>query len=104
MSRKTYTYKQFKYKDKTYKFKETLKIVIDNFICYDLKTIKGELSIPSINDGYTGDEITKPEKTIREYLTYVFDNYLTKKDDELNDAENHYKKQWLELIDFKKSK
>lgn len=104
MSRKTYTYKQFKYKDKTYKFKEPLKIVIDNFLTYDLKTVKGELSILSINDGYTGDEIIKPEKTIKEYLTYVFDNYLVKKDDELNDAENHYKKQWLEIIDFKKSK
>ena len=104
MSRTTYTYKQFKYKDKTYKFKEPLKIVIDNFLGYDLKTTFGELFIPSIPDGYTGAEITKPEKTIREYLTYTFEEYLTKKDDELNDAENAFKNKWLSLIDFKKSK
>ena len=41
--------KKFKYKDVTYKFKEPLKIVIDNFICHDLKTIKGE--ILDINKG-----------------------------------------------------
>lgn len=102
--RKTYTLKQFKYKDKTYKFKEPLKIVIDNFLAYDLKTTYGELTIPSIVDGYTAKEITKPEKAIREYLTYIFDNYLTKKDDELTPSENIYKNKVLNLINFAKSK
>jgi hypothetical protein len=98
MSRKTYTYKTFKYKYKTYKFKEPLKIVIDNFLGYDLKTMCGELSIPSIFDGYTGAEITKPEKTIREYLTHVFDEYLSKKDEDLSEADKTYKKKWLSML------
>lgn len=102
--KKTYTLKQFKYKDKTYKFKEPLKIIIDNYIAYDLKTIYSELTIPIINDGYSGKLITKPDKTIREYLTYVFDNYLVKKDNELSKDDNSFKNQWLNLIDLSKTK
>ena len=70
---KTYTIKKLKYKDKTFKFKEPLKITINNFLFYDLKTKAGELSIPSINDGYTDKEIKNPDKEIKNYLTYIFD-------------------------------
>lgn len=93
--------KKFKYKDKTFKFKEPLKIVIDNFLCHDLKTVKGELSIPTINDGYTGDEIKNISKTIKEYLTYVFDEFLSKKDEELDDGDRKYKEKFIALIDKK---
>lgn len=93
--------KKFKYKDKTFKFKEPLKIVIDNFLCHDLKTVKGELSIPVINDGYTGDEIKNISKTIKEYLTYVFDEFLSKKDEELDDGDRKYKEKFIALIDKK---
>lgn len=93
--------KKFKYKDKTFKFKEPLKIVIDNFLCHDLKTVKGELSIPAINDGYTGDEIKNISKTIKEYLTYVFDEFLSKKDEELDDGDRKYKEKFITLIDKK---
>ncbi len=93
--------KKFKYKDKTFKFKEPLKIVIDNFLCHDLKTVKGELSIPAINDGYTGDEIKNISKTIKEYLTYVFDEFLSKKDEELDDGDRKYKEKFIALIDKK---
>ena len=93
--------KKFKYKDKTFKFKEPLKIVIDNFLCHDLKTVKGELSIPAINDGYTGDEIKNISKTIKEYLTYVFDEFLSKKDEELDVGDRKYKEKFIALIDKK---
>lgn len=93
--------KKFKYKDVTYKFKEPLKIVIDNFICHDLKTIKGELSIPIINDGYTGDEIKNISKEIKKYLTYVFDEFLSKKDDELSLGDRKYKEKFINLIEKK---
>lgn len=100
---KTYTYKRFKYKDKFYKFKEPLKVQINNFLCYDLKTMGGELSIPSIQDGYTKkEEITNPEKEIKWYLTYIFDNYLIKKDDELDDADRAFRDKFMKLIDFSK--
>lgn len=93
--------KKFKYKDKTFKFKEPLKIVIDNFLCHDLKTVKGELSIPIINDGYTGPEIKNISKTIKDYLTYVFDEFLSKKDEELDDGDKIYKEKFIALIDKK---
>lgn len=102
--RSTHYIKKFKYKDKTFKFKEPLKIVIDNFIAYDLKTVRGELSIPDINDGYTDKEIKNPDKTIKEYLTYVFDEYLSKKDEELGKGDLEYKKRFINLIDLSKSK
>lgn len=101
---KTYTYKKFKYKDKTYKFKDPLKVTINNFLCYDLKTIAGELCIPSINDGYTGKEIKNPEKEIKQYLTYVFDEFLSKSDEELSEGDKNYKKRFINLIDLTKSK
>lgn len=104
MSRSTHEVKKFKFLDKTYKFKTPLKIVIDNFFCHDLKTIKGELSIPSITDGYTGEEIKNPDKEIKNYLNYVFENYLSKKDEELDTSDNAYKNKWLGLIDFDKTK
>lgn len=101
---KTYHIKKFKYKDITYKFKIPLKITIDNFLCYDLKTIKGELSIPSIKDGYSTKEIKNPEKEIKQYLTYIFDEYLTKSDEDLSDGDKAYKKKFMNLIDLTKSK
>lgn len=99
---KTYTIKKFKYKDKTFKFKEPLKITIDNFLCYDLKTKAGELSIPSINDGYTGKEIKNPDKEIKNYLTYIFDEFLSKKDEDLIDSDLDYKNRFMKLLDLSK--
>lgn len=99
---KTYTIKKFKYKDKTFKFKEPLKITIDNFLCYDLKTKAGELSIPIIKDGYTGKEIKNPEKEIKNYLTYVFDEFLSKSDESLSKSDLDYKNRFINLIDLSK--
>lgn len=98
---KTYPIKKFKYKNTTYKFKIPLKIIIDNFLCYDLKTVKGELSIPSIRDGYTCNEIKNPEKEIKNYLTYIFDEFLSKSDDELSNGDLDYKNRFIELLDLK---
>lgn len=102
--RSTHYVKKFKYKDKNYKFKESLKVIIDNFLAYDLKTVYGELSIPIINDGYTDKEIKNPDKEIKKYLTYVFDEYLSKKDEELSDGDKEYKQKFMNLIDLSKSK
>jgi len=102
--RSTHYVKKFKYKDKNYKFKEPLKVIIDNFLAYDLKTVGGELSIPIINDGYTDKEIKNPDKEIKKYLTYVFDEYLSKKDEELSDGDKEYKQKFMNLIDLSKSK
>lgn len=102
--RSTHYVKKFKYKDKNYKFKEPLKVIIDNFLAYDLKTVYGELSIPSINDGYTDKEIKNPDKEIKKYLTYTFDEFLSKKDDELSDGDREYKQRFMNLIDLSKSK
>lgn len=99
---KTYTIKKFKYKDKTFKFKEPLKITIDNFLCYDLKTKAGELSIPIIKDGYTVKEIKNPEKEIKNYLTYVFDEFLSKSDESLSKSDLDYKNRFINLIDLSK--
>ena len=102
--RSTHYVKKFKFKDKNFKFKEPLKIIIDNFLAYDLKTVGGELSIPVINDGYTGKEIKNPDKEIKNYLTYVFEEYLSKKDEELAPDDLEYKKRFMNLIDLSKSK
>ena len=104
MTRSTHYIKKFKYKDTNYKFKEPLKVIIDNFISYDLKTIKGELSIPIIYDGYTDKEIKNPDKEIKKYLTYIFDEFLSKKDEELSDEDRKYKKKFINLIDLTKIK
>ena len=88
---KTYIYKRFKYKDKFFKFKEPLKIQVGNFICNDLKTIKSELYIPSIMDGYSKDEITNPEKEIKWYLT---------KDEDLSEEDRSFKQKFMNLIDL----
>lgn len=97
---KTYIYKRFKYKDKFFKFKEPLKVQVGNFICNDLKTIKSELYIPSIMDGYSKDEIKNPEKEIKWYLTYIFENYLDKKDEDLSEEDRSFKHKFMNLIDL----
>lgn len=102
--RTTHTIKKFKYKDKTYKFKEPLKIVIDNFYSQDLSKIYGELTIPIINDGYSGAEIKNHEKEIKKYLTYVFDEFLSKKDEDLSSWDKKYKDDFINLIDLSKTK
>lgn len=95
---RTITIKRFKYKDKNYKFKEPLKIVFDTFLCYDLKTKKSEIYIPAINDGYSTNEVTNPDKEIKNYLTHIFDEYLMKNDDELIDSDRDYKYRFLNLL------
>ena len=93
----TFTYKRFKYKDKFYKFKEPLKVQVTNFVLTDGK-VMSELYIPSIKDGYSKEEIVDKEKEVKWYLTYIFDNYLTKKDDDLSFGDREFKKRFLSLI------
>lgn len=102
--RSTHYVKKFKYENINYKFKQPLKIVIDNFIAYDLKTVCGELSIPDIGDGYTGGEIKNPDKAIKEYLNYYFKEILSKKDEDLDVSTRVYKERFINLIDLSKSK
>ena len=95
----TYTYKKYKLGDKTYKFKEPLKIQVTNFVRSDGLTMS-ELYIPSIMDGYSKDEIKNPEKEIKWYLTYIFENYLDKKDEDLSEEDRSFKQKFMNLIDL----
>lgn len=99
-----YPIKKFIYKRKTYKFKEPLKIYINDFLANDLKTKFSEFSIPSINDGYSSKPIVDHEKEIKNYLTYVFDEFLSKTDEELTDGDRKYKNKFMNLIDLSKIK
>ena len=93
-----YVIKKFVYKKKTYKFKEPLKIYINDFLANDLKTTFSEFSIPSIADGYSCLPIKDHEKEIKTYLTSIFDDYLTKPDEQLNTADLAYKKKFMNLL------
>ena len=93
----TFTYKKYKFGNKTYKFKEPLKIQINNFVLRD-GTVMSELVIPIINDGYSKAEIKDKEKEIKWYLNYLYETILSKKDEELSSADKEYKKRFLNLI------
>lgn len=102
---RTYSLKEFSYKGKKYKFISPLSVRIDNYMCDDLKTIGGELSIPAIPDGYSKLEpIDDHKKEINNYLKHVFTEYLFKDDTELNNDEIKYKKKWISLIKPPKQK
>lgn len=93
----TYTYKKYKLGDKTYKFKEPLKIQITNFVRSDGLTMS-EFYIPSIMDGYSKEEIKNHEKEIKWYMNYIYENYLSKKDEDLSSGDREFKKRFLNLI------
>lgn len=100
-----YSLKKFLYKKKTYKFKEPLKIYINDVLANDCKTVFSEFSIPCINDGYsTKEPIKDHDKEIKNYLNYVFDEFLIKSDEELSNGDKEYKKKFLNLIDLSKNK
>lgn len=93
----TYTYKKYKFGDKTYKFKEPLKIQITNFVRAD-SVVMSEFYIPSIMDGYSKEEIQNHEKEIKWYMNYIYENYLSKKDEDLSFGDREFKKRFLNLI------
>ena len=100
-----YPIKKFIYKRKTYKFKEPLKIYINDVLANDCKTLFSEFSIPSIWDGYsTKEPIKDHDKEIKTYLNNVFDEFLSKSDDELSDGDKAYKQKFMNLLDLTKSK
>jgi hypothetical protein len=102
---RTHTLKEFQYKGKKYKFIEPLTIRIDNYLCHDLKTMAGELSIPSIPDGYSKLEpIEDHKKEITTYLKHIFNDYLFKDNSELDEDELKYKKKWISLLKPPKQK
>ena len=94
-----FTFKRIKYKDKFVKFKELLKIQVNDYDFENGKSVT-EVCIPSAMDGYTKEKVHNQEKEAKWYLEYVFDNYLSKKDEDISDEPGaiEFKKRWLKLI------
>ena len=94
-----FTYKRIKYNDKFVKFKEPLKVLINDTELSNGKTIT-ELCIPSVMDGYSKEQVSNQEKEVKWYLDYVFENYLFKSNEELEDEPGaiDFKKRWLSII------
>lgn len=102
---KSYYFKEFKYKTKTYKFKKPLRVAIEEYFTLDLSKKCGEMYIPDIPDGYSQSEpFKKPEESIKEYLNYVWKNYLMKENSELDEDELAYKRKWVSLLQPPKQK
>lgn len=94
-----FTYKRIKFNDKFVKFKEPLKVQINDYVLENGKEIT-ELYIPNIMDGYTKEKVPNQEKEVKWYINYVFENYLSKKDEELESEPGavNFKKKWLSII------
>lgn len=91
--------KDFTYKGTKYKFKEPLRVTINNFLCMDGKTLAGEMSIPSVLAGYTRKEpFENPEKEIKAYIKTVFEEFLFTDDSKLDEYERKYKHDWIALF------
>lgn len=94
-----FTYKRIKYKDKFVKFKEPLKVQVNDYDFENGKSVT-EVCIPSVLDGYTKEKVSNQEKEVKWYLEYVFENYLSKPDEELSSESGavEFKKRWLKII------
>ena len=94
-----FTYKRIKYKDKFVKFKEPLKVQVNDYDFENGKSVT-EVCIPSVLDGYTKEKVSNQEKEVKWYLEYVFENYLSKTDEELSSESGavEFKKRWLKII------
>lgn len=91
--------KDFTYKGTKYRFKEPLRITINNFLCMDGKTLAGEMYIPSVLAGYTRKEpFENPEKEIKAYIKTVFEEFLFVDDSNLDEHERKYKHDWIALF------
>ena len=101
---KTISIKEITYKGKKYKFIEPLKAKFESSLAGDNKTMVYEMYIECIPDGFTrkepfNDDLTKE---LKEFVKSVFDNYLTKKDEDMSCNEDKlYRHQWISL--FKQS-
>lgn len=97
---KTFYIKDFTYKGKVYRFKQPLKVRIENFLCSDYKTIGGEMYIAETLGGYTTQEpfSKTPEKEIKGYLKTVWEDYLMKEDKDLSIEDREYKHKWIDLL------
>ena len=94
-----FTYKRIKYKDKFVKFKEPLKIQVNDYEFENGKSVT-EVCIPSVMDGYTKEKVSNQEKEVKWYLEYVFNNYLSKSDEELASEPGaiEFKKRYMSII------
>ncbi len=101
---KTISIKDITYKGKKYKFIEPLKAKFESSLAGDNKTMVYEMYIECIPDGFTtikpfNDDLTKE---LKDFVKSVFDNYLTKKDEDMSCREDIlYRHQWISL--FKQS-
>jgi len=102
---KSHYIKDFTYKGKKYKFIQPLRIRIESFICSDYKTTGWELSVPQVCDGFTRLEpIIDEDKEIKKYIKSIFDDYLFKDENKLDEYEKKFKQEWIKLIQPPKAK
>lgn len=95
---KSYYLNNITYKGKTYKFKVPLRIKIESFIISSSE-YGWSLEIPSVEDGYTiNKEIVDPIKEAKVFIKKIFDEILSKNNNELEDYEIDYKNKWISLI------
>lgn len=100
-----YHIKDITHKGIKYKFKKPLRVKITNFISFNGKQLHGEMHITDVDDGYTRIEpFNNPEKEIKDYIRTVFNDYLFKKDEELDEYTRKYKHDWINLIQQPKEK
>lgn len=103
---KTISLKDVIYKGKKYKFINPLKVRFEEFFLMDYKSTAWEMYIAETLDGFTRREpVTDFEKEARDYIKNVFDEYLTKPDEELSCKEDvDYKHHWISLFKEPKQK
>lgn len=103
---KTISLKDVTYKGKKYKFITPLKVRFEEFFLMDFKSKAWEMYIAETLDGFTRKEpVVDFEKEARNYIKKVFDDFLTKPDEELhNNDDILYKHHWISLFKEPKNK
>ncbi len=103
---KTIKIKDITYKGRKYKFLTPLSVRFEEFLLSDYKTKAWEMYIEETLDGFTRREpVVDMEKEAKNYIKNVFDNYLTKEDNELSCPEDIlYKHHWISLFQTPKEK
>ena len=98
---RTISIKEVTYKGKKYKFIEPLKAKFESSLAGDNKTMVYEMYIEKIPDGFTRREPFNEDltKELKNFIKEVFDNYLTKKDEDMTYNEDIlYRHQWISLF------
>ena len=98
---RTISIKEFTYKGKKYKFIDPLKAKFESSLAGDNKTMVYEMYIEKIPDGFTRREPFDEDltKELKNHIKKVFDDYLTKPDEQLSNKDDVlYKHIWISLF------